>query len=73
MDGTVRWRPAITSMILVPYPRVIPGGWNSQNDTSDNKHYPWPVKGVMERTELIPVGWNSKKKVSNIQQNHGPV
>ena len=33
----------------------------------------WPIKGVMKRTELIPVGWNSKKKVSNMQHNHGPV
>ena len=52
---------------------MIPGGWNSQKDISDNKHEPWPVRGVMERTELIPVEWNSKKKVSNIQQNYGPV
>ena len=52
---------------------MIPGGWNSQKGTSDNKHDPWPVKSVMEGTELIPVGWNRKKKVSNIQQNHGPV
>ena len=50
---------------------MIPGGWNCQNDTSDNNHDPWPVKGIMERTELIPVGCNSKKKVSNIQQNDG--
>ena len=52
---------------------MIPGGWNIQKGTSDNKHDPWPVKSVMERTELIPVEWNSKKKVSNMQQNHGPV
>ena len=51
---------------------MILGEWNRQKDTSD-KHGPCPVKGVVERTELIPVGWSSKKKVRNIQQKHGPV
>ena len=36
---------------------MIPGGWNIQKGTSDNKHDPRPVKSVMERTELIPVEW----------------
>ena len=45
---------------------TIPGGWNSQKDTNDTKHDPRPVKGVMERTEMMPVGWNSKKKARNM-------
>ena len=38
-----------------------------------NKHDPCPVRGIFEMTEFIPVGWNIKKKISNIQPNHGPV
>ena len=52
---------------------MILGGWNSQKGTSDTKQDPWPVKGVMERTEMVPVGWNSKKEARNAQQNHGSV
>ena len=64
---------------------VIPGEQNIHKDTSDNKHDPWPVKGVRERTELIPVedaveekemihgGWNIQKEASNTHHHPGPV
>ena len=51
---------------------MISGGWIIQKDTSDTKHDPCLVQGVIEETDMIHVGWNSQKEASNTQQTNGP-
>ena len=75
VNGIVRGRLTTPNAIgrVEKEKEMVPGGWNSQKDTSDTKYHPWRVYGIMERTEMMPVWCNSKKKGSNTKQNHGPV
>ena len=40
---------------------LIPDGWISKMEASNNKHY----FGIIDKKEMIPGGWNSQEKDSN--------
>ena len=70
MDETVKGRPAITNMVLVPYTRTIPGEWNSQRKASNTQHDPGPIQSDLE---MIHGGWHIHREASNTKHNPGPV
>ena len=70
MNETVRGRPAITNMVLVPQTRTIPGEWNYQRKASNTQHDPGPIQSDLV---MIHGGWNSHREASNTKHNPGPV
>ena len=71
MNETVRGRPAITNIILVPWTRMIHGEWSSQRKAGNARHDPGPIQSDLVKRVIICVGWNSHREASNTKHNCG--